>query len=117
MRAVFRRTGKTILTMTRHDLVLDSGREGIENSTRQHQKSLYHLFWTWAQDEGYRLDNPAVRLPKVRVIPKEANPVTTEDLQLLINSGIYSRSRMYVLLYAYQGYRASEIAAILRRCH
>lgn len=112
MRAVLRRTGKSILTMTRHDLLLDVGRDGIENSTRSHHKSLYHLFWTWVQDEGYRLDNPAVRLPKVRVTQKEANPVTTEDLQLLINSGIYSRTRMYVLLYAYQGFRASEIAAI-----
>jgi len=101
--------------MTRHDLIDDLGRDGISNSTRQHQKSLYHLFWTWVQDEQYRLDNPAVRLPKVRVVPKEANPVTTEDLQILINSGIYSRTRMYVLLYAYQGFRASEIAAVSGR--
>ena len=112
LRALLRRTGKHMLDMTRQDLIRDLGRQEIQNSTRQHQKSLCHLVWTWLQDEGYRLDNPAVRLPKVRVVLPEANPVTTEDLQILISSGIYSRTRMYVLLYAYQGYRASEIAAV-----
>lgn len=112
LRALLRRSEKTSLTMTRQDLIIDIGRDGISNSTRQHHKSLYSLYWTWLQDEGYRLDNPAIRLPKVKVVKAEANPVETADLQLLINSGIYSKTRMYVLLYAYQGFRAVEIAAV-----
>ncbi len=112
IRALLRRTGKTLLTMTRYDLIADIGRDGITNSTRQHQKSLCSLIWTWLQDEGFRLDNPAVRLPKVRVVKPEANPLETSDIETLVNSGIYSRTRMYVLLYAYQGYRAVEIAAV-----
>lgn len=112
LRATLRRTGKTILTMTRFDLIGDLGREGISPATRQHYKSLFHGFWTWVQDEGFRPDCPAVRLPRVRVIKSETTPVETADLELLINSGIYARTRMYVLLYAYQGYRASEIAVV-----
>lgn len=112
LRAILRRTGKTILSMTRHDLIADLGRPGITSSTRQHLKSLMHGFWTWVQDEGLRIDCPAVRLPSVRVVKAEPNPVTTADLEILINSGIYARTRMYVLLYAYQGFRASEIAAV-----
>lgn len=112
LRATLRRTGKTILTMTRYDLIGDLGRDGLAPASRQRYKSLYHGFWTWVQDEEFRLDCPAVRLPRVRVSKTEPNPVTTEDLELLINSGIYSKTRMYVLLYAYQGYRASEIAAV-----
>lgn len=98
--------------MTRQDLITELGRAGIANSTRQHMKSLYFGFWTWVQDEQYRLDNPAVRLPRVIVHKQEANPITTDDLEIVINSGIYSKTRMYVLLYAYQGFRAVEIAAV-----
>lgn len=112
LRALLRRTGKTILTMTRFDLIQDLGRPGIASSTRQHLKSLMHGFWTWVQDEGFRIDCPAARLPSVRVVKAEPNPLTTADLEVLISSGIYSRTRMYVLLYAYQGFRASEIAAV-----
>ena len=112
LRATLRRTGKSILTMTRYDLIGDLGRDGISPSTRQRYKSLFHGFWTWVQDEGFRLDCPAVRLPTVRIIKAEPNPVTTADLELLVNSGIYAKTRMYVLLYAYQGFRASEIAAV-----
>ncbi len=112
LRATLRRTSKTILTMTRYDLIGDLGRDGISPATRQRYKSLFHGFWTWVQDEGFRLDCPAVRLPTVRLVKAEPNPVTTADLELLINSGIYAKTRMYVLLYAYQGFRASEIAAV-----
>lgn len=112
IRALLRRTGKTILTMTRQDLIADLGRDGLRPATRQHYKSRYHGFWTWIQDEGFRLDNPAARLPRQRVVKSEANPLETEDIELLVNSGIYAKTRMYVLLYAYQGFRAVEIAAI-----
>lgn len=112
LRAALRRTDKASLTMTRQDLIVDIGRDGISNSTRQQQKSLYSLYWTWLQDEGYRLDNPAIRLPRVRTIKAEANPIETEDLQILLNSGIYAKTRMFALLYAYQGFRAVEIAAV-----
>lgn len=112
LRAALRRTGKTILTMTRFDLIGDLGREGISPHTRQRYKSLFFGFWTWVQDEGFRLDCPAVRLPSVRIVKGEPTPVTTADLERLINSGVYAKTRMYVLLYAYQGFRASEIAAV-----
>ncbi len=112
LNATLRRTDKTILNMTRYDLIGDLARDGISPSTISRYKSLFHGFWTWTQDEGFRLDNPAARLPRVRVPKAEPNPVTTQDLELLINSGIYAKTRMYVLLYAYQGFRASEIAAV-----
>ncbi len=112
LRATLRRTGKGVLTVTRYDLIGDLGRAGISPATRARYRSLFHGFWTWVQDEGFRPDCPAVRLPIVRVTKAEPNPITTADLELLINSGIYAKTRMYVLLYAYQGFRASEIAAV-----
>jgi integrase len=64
------------------------------------------------QEEEFRLDNPAARLPKVRVPKSEPDPVTTEDIEMILHSGSYRRTRMWVLLYSYQGMRATEIAAV-----
>lgn len=112
LRAMLKRTGQTLLTVTRHDLIRDLGRPGIAASTRATYKSLMYGFFSWMQDEEFRLDNPAVKLPKVRVPRQEPDPVTTEDIEYLLHSGIYRRTRMWVLLYAYQGMRAAEIAAV-----
>lgn len=115
IRAMLRRTGKTLLTVTRHDIIRDLGRPGIAASTRSHYKSLMYGFFTWMQEEEFRLDNPAVKLPKVRVPKQEPDPVTTEDIEYVLHSGIYRRTRLWVLLYSYQGLRAAEIAAVSTR--
>lgn len=112
VRALLRRTGSTLLTMHRHDLIGDLARDGLSAKTRQNYRSLYHTLFTWIQDEGFRQDNPAARLPRTRVPQVEANPVSTDDIAYLLASGIYAKTRMYVLLYAYQGFRATEIAAV-----
>lgn len=112
LRALLRRSGKSILAMKRVDLIADLGRENLSTATKQRYRSLYFGFWTWVQDEEFRLDNPAVRLPIVRVIRQEVNPVTTDDIQRLLNSGIYSRTRSYVVLAAFQGFRSVEVAAV-----
>lgn len=112
LRSMLRRTGKTLLTVTRHDLIRDLGRPGIVASTRANYKSLMHSFFTWMQDEEFRLDNPGARLPKVKVPKTEPDPVTTDDIEIILHSGIYRRTRMWVLLYSYQGMRAAEIAAV-----
>lgn len=109
--ALLRRSGKTLLTLTRHDLIRDLGRP-LAAKTKQNYRSLFHTLFTWIQDEGFRLDNPAARLPRTRVPSTEANPLETEDIEYLLASGIYGKTRMYVLLYSYQGFRAVEIAAV-----
>lgn len=111
VRAMLRRTGKSLLTMTRHDLIAELSRQ-LSPKTKQNYKSLYHTLFTWLQDEGFRTDNPGARLPRSRVPQVEADPFTTEDVEYLLHSGIYAKTRMYVLLYAYQGFRAIEIAAV-----
>lgn len=112
LRGMLKRTGKTLLTVNRHDIVRDLGRPNIAASTRSHYKSLMYGFFTWMQEEEFRLDNPAARLPKVRVPKSEPDPVTTEDIEMILGSGIYRRTRLWVLLYSYQGMRAAEIAAV-----
>lgn len=113
IRAMLRHTGQeTPLTVTKQQLIMFLGRPDLTGKTKQNYRSHLHTFFTWLQDEELRLDNPAARLPKPRVEPTEPNPVTTDDIQAVLNSGIYGHTIMKVLLYSYQGLRASEIAAV-----
>lgn len=115
-RIVFRALGrwldKPILSASRPELIGWLGRPDLSPKTRQNYKSFLHTFFTLMQDEGYRADNPAARLPRGKAPRVEANPLTTAEVQALLNSGIYGRTRMMVALAAYQGFRATEIAAV-----
>lgn len=113
IRSMLRHTGAdTPLTVTKQQLIMFLGRPDLTGKTKQNYRSHLHTFFTWLQDEELRLDNPAARLPRPRVEPSEPNPVTTEDIQRVLTSGIYGHTIMKVLLYSYQGFRASEIAAV-----
>lgn len=118
MRSVIRHTGEdTPLTINKHQLVaflgkVDSHGRGLTGRTKQNYRSALHTFFTWLQDEDFRLDNPAARLPRPRVEIHEPNPVSTDDIQTVLDSGINDVTIMKVLLYSYQGLRASEIAAV-----
>jgi len=113
MRSVVRHSGEASpLTITKMQLIDFLGRSDLTGRTKQNYRSALHTFFTWMQDEGLRLDNPAARLPKPRVEKHEPNPVSTEDIQTVIDSGILGITIMKVLLYSYQGYRAAEIAAV-----
>lgn len=113
LRAMLRHTGADdLLTVTKQDLILFLGRPDLSGKTKQNYRSTLHTFYTWLQDEGLRLDNPAARLPKPRVERTEPDPVTTEQIERVLHSGVYRDTRMMILLYSYQGLRASEIAAV-----
>lgn len=113
IRSMLRHTGATSpLDVTKQHLILFLGRRDLTGKTKQNYRSTLHTFYTWMQDEELRLDNPAARLPRPRVEPSEPNPVSTDDIQTVLRSGIYGTTIMKVLLYSYQGLRASEIAAV-----
>lgn len=117
IRSVIRHAGADPLTITKHHLIAFLGKtddrgNGLTGRTKQNYRSCLHTFFTWLQDEELRLDNPAARLPRPRVEPHEPNPVSTADIQAVLNSNIYGHTVMKVLLYSYQGLRASEIAAV-----
>lgn len=112
MRSVFRHTKTDPLTATKHDLISFLGRTDLTGRTKQNYRSCLHTFFTWLQDEELRADNPAARLPRPRVEYHEPNPVTTNQIQTVLNSGIYGHTVLKVLLYSYQALRASEIAAV-----
>lgn len=109
----FRRfVDKPLALVQRRDVLRFLGQPHYRNSTRQQYGSTIRRIYTLVQDEGLRLDNPASRLPRARVVIGEPDPVTTSELQRILLSGIRAHTVTKVLLYAYEGLRASEIAAI-----
>jgi integrase/recombinase XerD len=90
----------------------DVGRDNIAPSTRATTRATFLAFYTFIQAEGLRTDNPALRLPVVIVPPHRPRPYTQEQIDRLLSTGAYRRTRAMILLACYQGLRASEIAAV-----
>lgn len=112
VRRMLRTTSCTLLTVTRDDLVsyLEAP---VAPSTRLTWQSKFRGIFTFMQDEGIRTDNPAARLPRQRIPRTEPNPVTTAELQRLVMlPHLANKTLLKVVLYAYQGFRAAEIAAV-----
>jgi integrase/recombinase XerD len=99
-------------TVTRRELIHWSAEQSWSNRTRVHYRSAMHTFFTWMQDEEFRPDNPAARLPKVRTITREPNPFTIDEINKLINAGMYKKTRAMVALHYYLGLRVSEISRV-----
>jgi len=101
-----------LLQITRQQLIAYLGTTKWSNSTRQHYRSALHTFYTWAQDEQLRVDNPAARLPRVRVKKREPNPVPVTDIQRMLTSGAYRKTRVMIALHYHAGLRVHEIAKL-----
>lgn len=101
-----------IRTVTRHELIAWMGSHDWSNNTMIHYRSALHTFFTWLQDEGFRLDNPATRLPTPKATKREPTPFTLAEMDALVNSGVYAKTRAMIALHYYIGLRVSEIAKV-----
>jgi len=106
--------GVPLIEITRLDLIAYLGHPDVvqkwKPSTRRHYRSSIHTFYTWLQDEGFRPDNPAARLPKIRVPEHDPNPVHVNDIARMVATGAYRKTRMMIALHYYAGLRVHEIA-------
>lgn len=112
LRSFAARQATTLIEATVFHLRRDIGREGIAASTRASIRAVFIAFYSFLHAEGLRADNPALRLPVVKVPPHRPRPYTQEQIDQLLSTGAYRRTRAMILLAAYQGLRASEIAAV-----
>lgn len=112
LRAFAARQHTTLINATVFHLRRDIGRGGIAPSTRATTRATFLAFYGFIQSEELRPDNPALRLPVVKVPPHRPRPYTQEQIDRLLSTGAYKRTRAMILLAAYQGLRASEIAAV-----
>lgn len=70
-------------------------------------------YFKWLQAEGVRYDEPTVRLPRPRSRPRLPRPITDVDLEVAIMTAD-NRVRAMLVLAAYAGLRAGEIARLRR---
>ncbi len=112
LRGFAARQETALIDATVFHLRREVGREGIAASTKASTRSAFLAFYGFVHAEGLRADNPALRLPVVKVPPHRPRPYTQEQIDRLLSTGAYKRTRAMILLAAYQGLRASEIAAV-----
>lgn len=97
---------------TIRDLRAHLGRDGISAGTRRTERGALLAFFTFLCEDGYREDNPALRLPIARAPKGEPRPFTAQQIDAMLSSGAYKRTRAMILLGYYQGFRVSSIAAV-----
>lgn len=112
LRAFARRQNTTLIDATVVHLRREIGRAETAPSTKASTRGTFLAFYTFLHVEELRSDNPALRLPVVKVPPHRPRPYTQEQIDRLLSTGAYKRTRAMILLAAYQGLRASEIAAV-----
>lgn len=112
LRGLACRQDTSLLEATVFHLRRDVGRADLAPSSRATTRAAFLAFYGFLADEGIRADNPALRLPVVKVPKHRPRPYTQEQIDRLLASGAYRRTRAMILLGAYQGLRASEIAAV-----
>ena len=109
LNAIARDTGKPPADITLDDLLARMGR-GIAASSMQRERSDLQSFFGWAKERHYIPKNPAKKLPAVTVPRGKPRPFTMEQVQQILSSGAYRRTRHMILLALYLGLRAFEIA-------
>lgn len=86
--------------------------DNVTAGTRRTERGALAAFFAFLQAEGLREDNPAAKLPVVRVPKGEPRPFTREQVDAMLASGAYARTRAMILLGYYQGFRVSSIARV-----
>ncbi|OJU39788.1 MAG: hypothetical protein BGN97_00140 [Microbacterium sp. 69-10] len=69
-------------------------------------------FYAFLVTEELREDDPTTRLPRIHVPRKEARPFSPEQIEAMLTSGAYKRTRAMILLGYRQGFRVSQIARV-----
>ncbi|KDA05570.1 integrase [Microbacterium sp. CH12i] len=106
-----RRTG-TLIDCDVFSLRRHVGREGVSAGTRRTERGAIVAFYTFLKEEELRPDNPAMKLPMIRVPKGEPRPFTREQVDAMLTCGAYTRTRAMILLGYYQGFRVSSIARV-----
>ncbi|MEV4962044.1 tyrosine-type recombinase/integrase [Microbacterium sp. LMB2-1.2] len=89
------------------------GRPGPATAgTRRTERGALTAFYTFLHEDGIRADNPALKLKPVSVPKGKPRPFTAAQIDALLTTGAYTRTRAMILLGYYQGFRVSSIAPV-----
>lgn len=104
---------KPLAEVSRDDIVAYLTQPHLAPESRENYRAMLHHLFGYLHENDFVDTNPMRRIPRIKGIRQpEANPLSTAQVQQLLDSGIYARTRSYVILAAYQGLRAQEIANI-----
>lgn len=112
LRTLQRTTGLPLLELDVSHLRAYLGRPGVAAGTRRTERGAMVAFYQFARDEGLRDDDPTARLAAVTAPKGEPRPFTREQVDAMLTSGAYRRTRAMILLGYFQGFRVSQIAAV-----
>lgn len=101
-----------ILEVTVNQLREQQGRKGVTPGTKRTERQALSAFFRFALEDGYREDDPTLKLPPVKVPRGEPRPFTLEQIEAMLNSGAYYRTRIMILVGYYQGFRVSQISRV-----
>jgi site-specific recombinase XerD len=111
LRALERGTSTRLERISLHDLRAWIGR-GISKTSMQTERNCYQAFFRFLVEDELRSDDPTQRLAKIRAPRARPRPFTSDQIDGMLGSGAYRRTRAMILLARYQGFRASEVAAV-----
>ncbi len=115
---VARLTGSGPLDVTEDDLLDMLSRQHprtgrpLAAGTKQSERSYYQTFFSWLQAKGHRADNPAAGLPKVKIPRRKPRPLRIQQVDAMLDSGAYKRTRDIITIAALSGLRIGEIVKI-----
>lgn len=87
-------------------------RGGVAPGTIRTERGALQAFYRWAVEDGYLAHDPTVRLKPVRVPRARPRPFTRRQIEAMLTSGAYWRTRVMILLGYFQGFRVSQIARV-----
>ena len=81
-------------------------------ATRHSYYYSLNAWFHWLNLNDYRLDNPLIRVPKFKQPKREPRPITSGQLQKVLESDLRAPVRTRILCGAFNGLRIHEIAKI-----
>lgn len=110
---VVRAAGVDPMTATVFDIEAWLGEHpGWARSTRRSYVDALRAFFHWMHARGLRADDPTLALQRITVPRGVPKPITTGELQLLLDRARTWKLRGYLLLGALAGLRVHEIAKV-----
>lgn len=110
--ALDRATDGRALAASTRDVVSFLARRDVKAASRR----VYHLgvtaWFRFLVTYEYRTDDPTEKIPAPRVPRGKPRPFSRDQIDALLESGAYRRTRAMILVGYYQGFRVSQIAAV-----
>ncbi|MCU1441152.1 MAG: hypothetical protein JWP85_2149 [Rhodoglobus sp.] len=115
-----RSSGKQPLDITLEDLQAQLSRphprtgKHLAQGTMQSERSYFQTFYGWLKDEGYMrgMKNPSKRLRKIKMTRRLPRPLRAEQIDAMLDTGAYSRTRDIITIAALTGLRIGEVVRI-----